>query len=72
MKKSLAKQNVLKNIIFSLSERIDSLEEENEELRKMIEYQNEIISELQNDIQEVNKKYIDEKYEYVNQIGMIL
>lgn len=64
MKKSLAKQNVLKNIIFSLSERIDSLEEENEELRKMIEYQNEIISELQNNIQEVHKKYIDEKYEF--------
>lgn len=72
MKKSLAKQNVLKNIIFSLSERIDSLEEENEELRKIIEYQNEIISNLEKDIQEVNKKYIDEKYEYVNQIGMIL
>lgn len=72
MKKSLAKQNVLKNIIFSLSERIDSLEEENGELRKIIEYQNEIISNLEKDIQEVNKKYIDEKYEYVNQIGMIL
>lgn len=72
MKKSLDKQNVLKNIIFSLSEKIDNLEQENEELRKMIEYQNEIISNLQNDIQEVNKKYIDEKYEFVNQIGMIL